>query len=293
VNAGDWSVVAAVAALAAVRAWYPVRLERRHARMLPVNADDVIVGAEPIDLPHAGPRAALVLHGGGDTPQSVRLLAEFLHRRGYAVRAPLLAGHGRNLKSFRRFEATRWQAQVRTEFDVLRERHAAVAVVGQSVGGALALDLAAAGADVRALVLLAPWIAMPKPIRALTRTSRLWGLAFPYLPSLGGHSIHDPAARSRALTHGIVTPASLRAFRNIADIAAGALPKVSVPTLVMQSREDPRIAATDAQRAFDRLGARVKRLDWVTGAGHVISVDHGKERVQLATADWLDAYCGA
>ena len=79
----------AVGALAAFRAIYPRILVRRHALKLPLRSDGVITGAEPFDLARPGAPAVLVLHGGGDTPQSMRALAEFLFARGYSVRVPL------------------------------------------------------------------------------------------------------------------------------------------------------------------------------------------------------------
>lgn len=277
-------------ALAAARVMYPRVLERRHNRRFSRHADGVTVGAEPIDLPRGDAPAVLVLHGGGDTPQSVRELANYLHARGYAVRAPLLEGHGRSLQQMREFKADRWRAQARAEFSALSSAHDWVGVVGQSVGGALALELAASSMNARALVLLAPWVAMPEKLLLLARTSRLWEPVLPYLPSFGGKSIHDPVARSRALTHGIVTPAQLRALAALARTADEALPGVKAPTLTVQSSEDRRISRASAQRAFDRLGASDKRIEWTSGSGHVISVDHGKERVYMLAADWLDAH---
>ena len=280
-------------ALAAIRVVYPRALEWRHARRYAMNPDGVIAGAEPIDRPRAGAAAVLVLHGAGDTPQSVRALAEHLFSRGYSVRVPLLENHGRSLELVSDFNAGLLRTQARAEFEALRENHASVFVVGQSVGGALALDLAASYPETRALVLLAPWVAVSRTIRFLARTSRLWELLFPYLPSLGGHSIHDPVARSRALTRGVITPRELRALVGMARIASDALPRVVAPTLVIQSREDNRIAAGAAQRAFDQLGAGEKRLEWTSGAGHVVSVDFGKERVFALVTQWLDEHLSA
>jgi carboxylesterase len=196
-TAGLWF---AAGAMALARFAYPRLLERRHEARFVRGSNGIVVGAEPIDLPRPGAPAALLLHGGGDAPQSMRGLAEYLHARGYAVRAPLLENHGRALEETRRFSADRWHAQVRGELEALRAKHTRVALVGQSVGGALALDLAAEHSGVSAMVLLAPWIAMSEPILSVARLSRVWGPLFPYLPSLGGHSIHDTAARARALT---------------------------------------------------------------------------------------------
>ena len=286
IAAGWWLV----GALAVARAVYPRMLERRQSGRLVMGGDGVIVGAGPIDLARPGAPGVLVLHGGGDTPQSVRELADHLFAGGYSVRAPLLADHGRSLKHFRGFDAAKWRDQVRSEFHAMRAHHPWVAVVGQSVGGGLALDLAATNADVRALVLLTPWVAMPKRLAFLARTSSAWGPLFPYLPSLGGRSIHDPGVRSQALTRGIVTPQGLRAFAAVALNADQALTGVRIPTLMIQSSEDERVSRADAQRAFDRLGATDKKLEWTSGAGHVVSVDYGKERVFALTAEWLDTH---
>lgn len=242
-----------------------------------------------MDLPRPGAPAVLVLHGGGDTPQSMAGLSQHLFERGYSVRTPLLTRHGRSLEELSRSDCEEWRSQVRDEYNALRAKHDTVFVVGQSVGGALALDLATSN-PVRALVLLAPWVAMKTPQLLLARTSPLWGWMFPYLPSLGGQSIHDQEALSRVLTRGIVAPAQLRAFAAVAQVAQKALLRVTAPTLTIQSRTDGRITAEAAQAAFDRLAAKDKKFEWVTGAGHVISVDHGKERVFALTSDWLDAH---
>lgn len=275
---------------AALRALYPRYLERAHARRFPMGPDGVIRGAEAIDLPRDNAPGVLLLHGAGDTPQAMRELAQYLHGRGFAVRGPLLANHGRRLAAFRTFAVDPWREQVRREFDALRGRHGWVGIAGLSVGGSLALDLAAERADVGALVLLAPYVAMPGPIRVLTQTSRWWGPLFPYLPSLGSTSIRDPHAQARALGPGLTTPAALRALRALVDHVAAALPRVTAPTLTIQSRLDNRVSPTVAERAFARLAARDKRFVWIERAGHVITVDYGKEHVFQLTAEWLEQH---
>ena len=72
--------------------------------------------------------------------------------------------------------------------------------------------------------------------------------------------------------------------------AAAALPAIHTPTLMIHSREDNRLSPEEAQRAFDRIGSREKQLVWLTGAGHVITVDYGKERVFELVADWLERH---
>jgi len=282
---------AGLAVLAIVaRAVYPRLLEWRQARRRPTGPDGIIIGADEITRERDSAPAILVLHGGGDTPQVMRELADALHQRGFAVRVPLLADHGRRLAAMRAFDASKWRQQVRREFEMLRSGHQWVGVVGLSVGGALALDLAAGRDDVEALVLLAPYVEVSRTIRVLARTSRWWGPLLPYLPSRGGRSIHDPVAAARGLTHGLITPAGLRSLADVAKLAYAALPRTKSPTLVIQSREDNRVSPKAAEQAFAKLGASDKRFVWTQGAGHVVTVDYGKNSVFEQTTEWMLAH---
>lgn len=285
-SAGRAAVAGLAAVLAALRVLYPRVLERRAVAQFPLGPDGVIRGAEAIALTRAGAPALLLLHGGGDTPQVLRELADHLHRSGFSVRVPLLAKHGRALPLMREFDADEWREQARAEYDALRASHKWVGVVGLSVGGALAAALAAER-DVSALVLLAPYIAMPGPVRALAATGRWWGPLLPYLPSASGGSIRDHVAAAQAFGRGLTTAAALRAFATAADRADVALPQVAAPTLVVQSRDDNRISQDAADRAFAKLGSREKSFVWTDGAGHVVTVDFGKDRVFALTTEWL------
>ena len=266
------------------------RIEQEYATRRPADADGVVAGAGAIrQLRSRGP-AVLLVHGAGDTPQTLGYLATHLHGRGFCVHGPLLPGHGRALRDFGAVRADGWLAAVREEYDALRERHDWVAVVGLSMGGALAVRLAAERPDIPALVLLAPYLAVPPYVQRAALLAPVWGAFAPYVPAGGERSIHDPEERARNLAYGFFTPAALRALTATVRHATAALPHVAAPTLVLHSREDNRIAPADAERAYARLGAREKRLEWLDGTGHVITVDYGRERVQDAVSDWLDAH---
>jgi esterase/lipase len=44
-----------------------------------------------------------------------------------------------------------------------------------------------------------------------------------------------------------------------------------------------------AERSFEALGAEEKRLEWLSGCGHVITADYCKERVAELVLEWLEA----
>lgn len=288
------AALAALAALAAgVRAGYPYLVERRAGRLRALGDDGVVLGAAPITLHRTGAPAALLLHGGGDTPQAMAGLARALHERGYSVRVPLMRGHGRALSALAAASADAWYDDALAELSGLRREHPWVALVGLSMGGAIATRLAAeAGHAPDALVLLAPYLDMPHRIQRIARAAPYWRWLVPYFSSGGERSIRDPDAARKGLGAGILTPAALSAFYETMRAGAASLPKVRVPTLMVQSREDNRIAADSAERAFAALGANEKKMVWLEGTGHVITVDFGHERVFALVTEWLDAHGG-
>ncbi len=248
---------------------------------------DVIEGAEPISLDH-GPRGVLLLHGFGDTPQSVRALAGALHAMGWTVRAPLLHGHGASLQVFTAARAKHWLTESRHALDELRRHSTRVAVVGQSMGGALATILASER-DVDAIILLAPFLRLTRRMARIAAFHRLVSPFVPYLRSRSESSILDPQARSRALGRGVTTPRLLHELSLIVQEAWEAAPTVRAPTLVIHSRQDPRIAVDDAEAAFARLGSAEKVLAWVERSGHVLSVDFDRDWVAEQVLGWLES----
>ena len=259
------------------------------ARLTP-GPDGIVTGASPIDLPADGRYGLLLLHGFGDTPQTLRYLADHLHAQGWAVRAPLLPGHGRTLDAFASSRADQWVDYAREELVKLRARYESVAIVGLSMGGALATILAADARDVRALVLLAPYLSMPTRLRRAASVHRTLTVLFPFLRGGGDRSIRDPNEAARNLAYGFATPRLVYELRRVVDRARAAAPAVSTPTLVVQSRQDNRIPPDAAERSFNLFRAPDRRLLWTEGNGHIITVDYGRQAVFAAVADWLETH---
>src|SRR4051812_4503768 len=105
--------------------------------------DGIVIGAEPIHVVGNNGCGVLLIHGCGDTPQTLRHLADAFITRGYSVEAPLLPGHGRDLKAFDSYSADEWFDAVEITFDSLSSRVEWTGVFGLSMGGALAARLAA------------------------------------------------------------------------------------------------------------------------------------------------------
>jgi carboxylesterase len=249
------------------------RAERAYAARRPAAADGVVPGAEGFTLEGTAGRGLLLLHGCGDTPQTLRYLGDRLHAAGFTVHAPLLPGHGRGLRDFAAATADDYLRAARVELDRLREGSRWVGVIGLSMGGALAARLA-------------PYLTPPPRISFVARTAPLWSMAVPYIGGRGDASVHDPAARAASFAYGIFPPQAVRALCATAAAGRRALPSIRVPTLVVNSREDNRIPLTLQEAATTGLAGPTERR-WVTGCGHVITVDYCREVVAGLVLDFL------
>ena len=256
-------------------------------------ADSAIVkGAETIDLREESSHGVLLLHGFGDTPQTLSLFARHLAKRGFGVYAPLLPGHGRTMTDFTRSRADDWIGAAKDALIEMRRRYKTVSVSGLSMGGALAVIVAADRTDIASLVLFAPYLGMPRWLRGAALTFWAWGKLAGAVKADSPLSIHDPIEREKNLAYGEVTGRTIFELARVVGRAKRALPKVSAPTLVIQSTEDPRVAPAVAKYALRKLASSEKRILWMTGAGHVITVDYGRERVFAEAEGWLKSHAG-
>ena len=127
----------------------------------PTAPDDVMDGAEPFvfaagDGPE-GRTGVLVVHGFTGTPMSVRPWGEHLAAAGFAVRGPLLPGHGTRWQDCNASTHDQWTTAVNDAFDVLAAECDRVFVAGLSLGGTLSIRLAEARPDdVAGLLLVNP-----------------------------------------------------------------------------------------------------------------------------------------
>jgi pimeloyl-ACP methyl ester carboxylesterase len=133
--------------------WYPFARQDVRARTL-------ALGAETLRIVEAGPATGfpvLLLHGWGASAYSFRHLLPLLARSGLYGIALDLRGHGLSAKPDARddYRAEAMAGQVIAVLDALGLTRAAL--VGQSMGGAIALDAALmAGDRAHAVVLVAP-----------------------------------------------------------------------------------------------------------------------------------------
>ncbi|WP_069811788.1 alpha/beta hydrolase [Streptomyces sp. TP-A0874] len=233
----------------------------------------LLPGAEPFR--HQGGEVGVLLcHGFTGTPQSLRPWAEFLAERGMTVSLPLLPGHGTRWQDLQYTGWQDWYAQVDRELRLLAEQCERVFVFGLSMGGALALRLAAHhGHTVSGLVLVNPAIkvhgltayALPAAHHLVRTTKGLVSdIAKPGVEETGYDRVPLRAAHS------------LRRFFQLVD---GELPQVTQPLLLAHSLQDHVVPPADSARVLSRVSSRDITEELLEHSFHVATLDHDAERI--------------
>jgi carboxylesterase len=246
-------------------------------------------GAEPFEL-SGTTKAVLLLHGLTGTPSEMRFLGDHLNRAGYHVRAPLLPGHGTDIKDLNKTTWRDWFGRAEIDFLSLSAHFEKVFIAGLSMGGLIALWLMAnkfgrigGGAALATPMRFCDWKA-----RCLLPFADVTGLKYlvPDLPKA-----IDDVALPGGRTHvcydrdSVVAAASL--IRFMKQVRRG-LPRIDAPLLVMQSAADTVVDPRSADIICDEVSSTVKEKVLLERSYHTITADVEKELVARTVLEFFE-----
>jgi len=238
-----------------------------------------------------GSRGVLLLHGLTGTPYDIAPFADVLHRRGFAVRGPQLAGHS-DLAALESSSWRDWYATAELAFDELRDGGSRqVMVLGFSLGSLLALRLSALRShDVAGLAALSVPLSLPAwqrgavGVLARLRTTPGLGRLVGMLNKNGSDVRIERASRESPNLRGFPFPA-LAEFVSLQDEVAEILPLVQVPLLLLHGRHDHTAPVALANRVAQRVRSSRVRTVVLPRSFHILAHDLDRER---ACAEVLD-----
>ena len=225
----------------------------------------------------------LVLHGFGSTVQSVLPLAEGIAERGFAVTAPLLPGHGETVEAFGRTDFADWLTAARDELHALAGRCRSTAVVGLSMGGALALTLAAEE-PVAAVVAINPFVDTGDRA-VLEAEARARAAGITVYPAPGDGDVRKPGAVE--LRYQELPVSCLRSLFAAGRALTPRLGAICAPMLLVRSRYDAVIGPEGADLLARSVTGPVTRLE-LPGSAHVAPLDVDADLLVAATLEHLE-----
>lgn len=227
-----------------------------------------------------GPAGIFLSHGYTATAGEVRLLAAKLHEKGYTVAAPLLPGHGTHPHDLNRVRWQDWARAGQETLNRLFQTCEQVIVGGESMGGVLALRLAAKNPRVKAVLLYAPAIAL-----AASKLDRFkLRLAAPFISQMPRKKLDCPDTWQGYPNLPLKGVIQLLRFQ---AATLPLLPQIHQPAQIFQGRFDQTVAVDAGDIILNGISSKVKERHWMEKSHHALLVDIELDDVAAKTLAFL------
>jgi carboxylesterase len=219
------------------------------------------------------PLGVLIIHGFSSSLDCVRGIESPLKRLGFPVCMPVLRGHGASSPdALRGVTWHDWVADGEAALQSLLKKTEKVVVFGHSMGGLVALNLAADHAQaIDSIVLAAAAVQMVSPLAPGRPLNFLVPLARRFVKKWDMPPVYADRSLARHNTnYGWIPMDALLSFIEFSKMTRRRLPEVRMPALIMQSRNDSTVAPESAEIIFHGIStpAKNKRIVWFDATEH-------------------------
>jgi carboxylesterase len=230
-----------------------------------------------------GSTGILLIHGFTGSPPEMSLVGEYLNQRDLTVSVPLLPGHGTTVEDLDTRTWEDWTSHVESALGDLQKRCKTVFVAGLSLGGLLALYLAALHDE------LGGAISYSAPMGVTDWRSKLVPIFKKFIPQVTKSEdfMTDPEAKLRNWSYETTPTSAAHEVLKFMGEVKHLLPRINCPLLIINSTEDPEIRPDSGQYVYVHTSSADKKLIMLHNCGHVITIDNEWEQVAEETYKFI------
>jgi carboxylesterase len=250
-----------------------------------MDAMVTVPGAAPFSARGQGPRGAVgvvVVHGFTANPTGTRPLGMRLASEGYSVEVPRLPGHGTSARDLSRTRYSDWRMTVVNAITSLARGCDRVVLVGHSMGGSIALDVAGAGEHDLAGIVTINSLVLDRT-ELLARVAPLLQHVVPFVPRDAAGMPTDDLAKPGVDEHAYAWVSARAAQSFIAELPRirDGLGSITCPALVVTSPEDHTVDPANGEAIAGGLtgSSRVERFS-TPRSYHVPLLDYDAEALE-------------
>jgi carboxylesterase len=233
---------------------------------------NLLKGAEPVFI-KGNEIAILLLHGFTATPYEMSKFGNYLyHHGGYTISIPLLAGHGYGTDELNAVRYQDWIEDVRKEYERLKLSHTKIFIIGMSMGGALALDLASKSQVEGVIGIGTPTHLPPQSVFA-----RFLSFFTKAIYKKDGADIADKEERNKVVSLKTIPLKALAELRLMLEKFTGNLNKITTPLLLFHSRKDHTISHKCMHIIASKVSSEIIQTHTYHKSYHILPLDYDKE----------------
>lgn len=224
-----------------------------------------------------------MIHGFSGTPAEMLPLGEHLAKQGMTVLGVRLAGHGIRPSLLKGISYHHWVNSAVDGLTVLEATCQKIFIIGFSMGGTIALHLAATKrvdgvVSICTPVYLDLMLYIRRPLKYL--------LGF---KNQVEQNIKDPEARKNHVAYTAAPPGAVLQLLALLRTVRSELGQITSPVLLFQSVDDRIVPSENAPYIFQRLtGVPHKKLIWLENSGHMATIDYDKAIIFREVRGYID-----
>ncbi len=249
-------------------------------------------GGEPFLYRGDSGIGVLLIHGWTSAPQEMHDIGKHLAGQGHTVLGVRLPGHATRPADLNRIRWRDWLAAVEDGYSILDKTCEQVIVMGLSLGGALALLLAASRPAAGVVAMATPYELPPQPslrwLRYLLPILRPISVVLRQIPKPSINDYKDQQAYRDHVSYRVFPVRSVPEVDGLLQRLREQLPTLRAPVLLMHAVEDRGVSPDNARSIFAQVGSDDKELVWIENSGHVLTVEPARRQVYDLAADFVE-----
>lgn len=224
-----------------------------------------------------GKKVALLIHGFSSSPKEFRELGSLLARNNISVYAPLLPGHGTSPERLAVTKHFQWIEAVNESIKKLEKEYKEIYLIGNSLGGNLAIISANKSKKIKGIVTLGSPIVFRKE-----KIKRY--LFFPIIKRIKlfqkkKYDIDITEINKRRTTYPMVALKSINQGLKTVVLSKKCIRSLKMPILVMQTKNDKLTSEESGEYIINSVKSKSKELVTIPESYHVFILDKYRKQV--------------
>lgn len=232
--------------------------------------------AENLNLKNSSAQAGfLLLHGFGGNIEELRPLAAYLKKHSYRVECPPLKGHTGKREDLKKCTYQDWIASAQEGYDKLRTKCETLFLVGFSMGGLIAFQIAVKNRVDAVITLNTPIYYWDLKRVAINLFDDVRLREF--------NNIRRYIDSSRSLPFN-----AMLNFRLLLSRTKPILKEVTCPMFTAQALKDDTVRKSSADYIYSHAGSSCRKLEFYEESGHLILWSNEAEKVIKDILDFIE-----